>query len=101
MVHLWRKRPSSPPRLLHASVVSRFKEESVGGEGRDNMSGDDGNDRIVGGAGSDVTTGDGGNDRLSGGAGNDRLFGRAGIDFADGGGGSSDVCRAERTVRCP
>jgi len=34
MVHLWRKRPSSPPRLLHASVVSRFKQESVGGEGR-------------------------------------------------------------------
>lgn len=51
----------------------------------DDLSGDDGRNRLYGGAGNDVLTGNGDFDFLFGGAGNDRL--RAGIDEPDFSGG--------------
>lgn len=57
-------------------------------------------DVLTGGRGADDLEGRGGSDRLAGGAGKDRLYGGNGKDRADGG-PARDVCRAERTVRCP
>jgi Ca2+-binding RTX toxin-like protein len=57
-------------------------------------------DVLVGSARADVLVGGAGNDRLYGGGGKDRLYGDRGKDRADGG-PAIDVCRAEKTVRCP
>ena len=57
-------------------------------------------DVLVGSPGTDRLEGAGGNDKLYGGKGKDTLDGGKGKDRADGG-PARDVCRAERTVRCP
>lgn len=86
-------------------------ENAAGGQGRDQLTGNDadnqlsgngGADRIWGGTGNDDLRGGGGNDqlwgqrgadRMMGGAGNDRLQGGTGRDVLTGGGGATDSDR--------
>lgn len=74
------------------------------GEGDDQITGSDHNDRLLGGggddtvdggAGNDVVYGQDGNDTLSGGAGNDRLDGGTGNDALTGGDGSDRLSGGE------
>ena len=56
-----------------------------GGDGTDNLNGDEGNDSLSGGMENDVLTGEQGNDSLSGGDGTDYLYGDEGNDSLSGG----------------
>jgi Ca2+-binding RTX toxin-like protein len=67
---------------------SKFNDIMIGGDGSDNLFGQDGADKLDGGAGKDSLIGASGNDQLFGGAGIDALFGGADNDVLDGG---SDV----------
>lgn len=58
-----------------------------GGDGDDELIGEDGDDLLLGGAGDDSLVAKGGNDILLGGAGNDVLQGGDGQDTLDGGSG--------------
>jgi Ca2+-binding RTX toxin-like protein len=55
-------------------------ENLIGGAGNDDITGDDGNNRIDGGAGNDVIHGGNGNDTLIGGLGVDSIYGDGGDD---------------------
>ncbi|MEM8590726.1 MAG: Calx-beta domain-containing protein, partial [Pseudomonadota bacterium] len=59
--------------------------ETVGGDGRDRLTGTVDNDRLSGEGGRDVLRGKAGDDVLDGGDGRDRLKGGAGDDVLDGG----------------
>lgn len=56
-----------------------------GGNGNDELVGSDGSDSLDGGSGNDVLSGGDGSDSLDGGAGNDRLRGGDGDDLLNGG----------------
>ena len=74
----------------HDPVLARFNigvQVIDAGNGADNVSGNDGNDRIFAGNGSDSVSGLGGNDELFGGNGWDELFGGDGNDLLSGGNG--------------
>ncbi|MEL6980706.1 MAG: calcium-binding protein, partial [Pseudomonadota bacterium] len=65
-------------------------ENVTGGSGNDNLSGDDGANRLEGGAGNDNLRGRNGDDALVGGAGNDSLRGDGGTDAAVYAGAAND-----------
>lgn len=60
----------------------------LGGNGTDNLTGNDGADDLEGGNGNDVVNGGAGNDTLSGGNGSDTLNGDVGNDTLSGGNGN-------------
>ncbi|NKD78094.1 calcium-binding protein, partial [Haematospirillum sp. H1815] len=83
-----------------AEDTLRNIENVRGGDGNNELTGDDkdnmlfgsyGNDTLDGGAGNDELYGDFGDDILFGNDGNDRLYGRAGNDTLDGGMGSDTL----------
>lgn len=75
----------------HDPLIARFSLDAGitlnGGNGRDNLTGKNGNDFISGGNGPDTLFGGRGNDTLLGGNGPDTLNGGAGNDLIDGGNG--------------
>lgn len=62
-----------------------------GGNGDDNLYGQDGNDHLIGGNGNDLLYAQDGNDTLDGGAGNDTLYGGNGNDTLNGGAGTNSL----------
>ena len=62
-----------------------------GGSGDDALFGDQGNDKLSGGTGHDAMSGGSGDDKLRGETGNDVIFGNDGADFLDGGSGNDDL----------
>lgn len=76
----------------HDPVIARFSLPIPltlnGGNGKDTLIGNDGDDNLNGGNGQDVLVGNGGNDTLLGGNGVDLLSGGAGNDLLNGGAGN-------------
>jgi hypothetical protein len=65
---------------LTPSPTSKTGKELRGGEGKDVLTGDSGDDKLWGGRAKDILNGGDGNDRITGGLGKDRLTGGAGGD---------------------
>lgn len=71
-----------------ATVTVAVGTQQYGGNGRDTLTGNNGNDLLDGGNGDDILYGGAGNDTLTGGNGSDRLYGGSGNDLLTGGNGS-------------
>ncbi len=71
-----------------AIVTLQVGRTANGGNGKDTLTGNDGDDNFNGGNGQDTLFGNGGNDILLGGNGNDKLFGGQGNNTLTGGNGS-------------
>jgi Ca2+-binding RTX toxin-like protein len=72
---------------IYESSVATDDDTVEGGNGNDQLFGNEGSDIINGGAGNDILNGNDGDDTLNGGADNDTLSGGAGNDTLDGGAG--------------
>ncbi|ELS04414.1 putative calcium-binding protein, partial [Xenococcus sp. PCC 7305] len=67
-------------------IFGQDDDDSIfGGDGNDTLGGGTGNDQIFGQNDNDVIVGEAGNDTLGGGSGNDQIFGQNGADFLTGG----------------
>ncbi len=75
-------------KKVNLTASNTVGAEILGGNGKDTLTGGDGNDTIDGGRGSDSILGGAGNDYLSGGKGNDSLWGGAGENTLSGGKGN-------------
>ncbi|MEN0000644.1 MAG: hypothetical protein AAF940_07155, partial [Pseudomonadota bacterium] len=83
---------ASPSADVNPTVATLSGIENVKGTRYDDeITGDDGNNKLSGGKGDDILNGGGGNDTLKGGKGNNELNGGDGIDTADFGGAKTGL----------
>ena len=67
--------------IIENAIGSKFNDQIIGNDTKNNLKGGFGNDKLIGGKGNDKLIGGSGNDKLIGGKGNDKLIGGKGKDI--------------------